>query len=103
MISTYNEVNDFYIQKKENYKDLKALHTQVIEHYQIDLDENENFKELKRKIEYKEHMINGLEPNVEVVQYYQPVFAALFWTMLLAIWINHSWQKRKEKTTENRR
>lgn len=87
IINRYDEINDFYIQKKENYADLKKLNNEILKNYHIDLTDNEKLSELKRRVEYDEHMISGLEPNTEIAQYYWWILMGMSWVFILAKWI----------------
>ena len=97
IINQYIEINDFYIQKKENYSDLKTLNKRLLEMNQFDLNTNKEFKELSRKAEYEEHMINALEPNPEIVKHYWWILIGMAWFCKLNEWIKKRYQKSEKK------
>jgi len=97
MINKYDEINDFYIQKKENYTDLKELNNEILKNYQIDLTDNEKLSELKRQVEYDEHMISGLEPNTEIAKYYWWILMGMLWILILTKWIGKKYNSSENK------
>lgn len=83
IINQYDEIADFYIQKTENYEDLKKLNEEILNYYQIDLETNEELYELSRKVKYNEHMITELKPNTEDAKNYWWYLIGVFWLIIL--------------------
>lgn len=75
--SHYEKINDLFIQKKENYSELKELNERIISDYQINLPVESELHKLNQKIEYNEYMIDGLEST--------SVFADYFWWILIGL------------------
>jgi hypothetical protein len=98
ILNQYNEINNFYIQKKENYSDLKKLNNQLLEMNQFDLNTNKEFKELSRKVEYEEQMIMALEPNPEMAEYYWWILIGMCWFFILSNWLIKKYQKPEKNT-----
>ena len=98
ILNQYNEINNFYIQKKENYSDLKKLNNQLLEMNQFDLNTNKEFKELSRKVEYEEQMIMALEPNPEMAEYYWWILIGMCWFVILSNWLIKKYQKPEKNT-----
>jgi len=95
-MNTSSETYDFYIQKKENYLDLKKLNENIIAEYKINLPVDSELYELKRKVEYNESMINGLEPKENYAVYYWWIIIGLSLTLIIINWLDN-----KRKTTHN--
>lgn len=89
IINQYDKIADFYIQKTENYADLKKLNEEILNYYQIDLQTNEKLYDLSRKVNYNEHMITGLEPNTENAKNYWWYLMGVFWLVIISRWIDN--------------
>ena len=89
IINQYDKIADFYIQKTENYADLKKLNEEILNYYQIDLQTNEKLYDLSRKVNYNEHMIAGLEPNTENAKNYWWYLMGVFWLVIISRWIDN--------------
>lgn len=98
ILNEYDDINDYYIQKKENYSDLKELNTQILDIYKIDLKSNEHLVELKMKVEYDENMINALEPNTKLAEHYLWFLIGFSWLIILSKWFGDSLKPTKNKT-----
>lgn len=97
ILNQYNKINEFYIQKKENYSDLKTLNKRLLEMNEFDLNTNKEFKELSRKVEFEEHMINALEPNPEIVKHYWWILIGMGWFFIFREWIKKRFLKSEKK------
>ncbi len=98
IVNEYDDINDYYIQKKENYTDLKQLNAQILDIYKIDLKSNEQLVELKMKVDYDEHMINASEPNTQFSEYYLWILIGLCWLFILSRRLGNSKKPAKNKT-----
>jgi len=99
IVNQYNEINNFYIQKKENYTNLKKLNNEILDTYEIDLKANEELYELSRQVNYDEHMISGLEPNSEAAKNYWWILISVFGLVLLIKWIDYIIEPSENKVT----
>ena len=93
-INQYDKITNFYIQKKENYSDLKKLKNEILDENEIDLKSNKLLYELNEKIEYEEYMINQLEPNLKIAKHYWWVIIALILTLAIIGWRNNKHIKK---------
>jgi hypothetical protein len=93
-INQYDKITSFYIQKKENYSDLKKLKNEILDENEIDLKSNKLLYELNEKIEYEEYMINQLEPNLKIAKHYWWVIIALILTLAIIGWRNNKHIKK---------
>jgi len=84
IIDQYDKINEFYIQKKDKYSVLEKLHNEVLEQYQIDLENNTELRDLQRQVEYKQNMIDGLEPNTRIAKYYWWILIGFCWILILS-------------------
>tara|TARA_R110000850_G_scaffold18580_4_gene57132 strand:+ start:279871 stop:280167 length:297 start_codon:yes stop_codon:yes gene_type:complete len=96
MMNRSSENFNFYIQKKENYLELKKLNENIIAEYKINLPLDSELYKLKRKVEYDESMINGLGPNKDFAEYYWWFLIGLSLTLVVVSWLGN-----KRKTTNN--
>lgn len=95
ILNQYNEITEFYIQKKENYADLKKLNNDIIAVYSIELN-HKTLDNLNKKIEYEEYMIDRLEPNLNFVEYYSLIMIGLGWGLILIGRINKKKVKQEQ-------
>ncbi|WP_111671966.1 hypothetical protein [Algoriphagus litoralis] len=95
----YNEITKFYIQKKENYTDLKKLKNDILEVYGIELNQK-TLENLNQKIEYEEYMIDRLEPNLKIAEHFWLILLGLSWGLILLSWSNKKKEKQEQLKTD---
>jgi hypothetical protein len=91
----YKEITEFYIQKKENYADLKKLNNDIIAVYGIELN-HKTLDKLNQKIEYEQYMIDRLEPNLKIAEYYWLILLGLGWGLIMISRINKKKVKQEQ-------
>jgi len=92
IIVELDNYNDFYIEKKSNYSELKLLWEKTVTTYNIDYSDNKEINELSKKINYDEHMLASQEPNTKFIKYYWWFYVILGWSLIL---LSSNYLKRK--------
>lgn len=100
IITDYDDINDQYVQKKEQYELLKLLHQRTLDFYKIDLSSNENLSSLSKMVLYQEIMIDSEEHNNELISYYYYILFLGGWIMAYVINALNKKEEVLKKRTE---
>jgi|GEM_PF-4177159 len=92
----YDKINELYIDRQENFAELKALNDEILATYQNDLEAaHPELYASMRAVEFSETYNKNLAPNTMIVRNYSNLLFILGWVLVLFRWADINSGKNK--------